>query len=695
MNIHSLVKMLFLCFLVLLLASCSGGGGGDDGDIDDDAGGGPGTGDDNIPIFWYQWVYPESEPGVGAANAVLVSSDGGFILTGYVADGFRTVDNPYPEDLYLAKTDDLGIREWETTFGGTDAEIGNCIAATSDGGYIMGGIREGAGYQEYYLLRIDSDGNALAGWPKVLAGASFSGVTGICESRGAGGVPDGFVLVGPSGTNTFSIIKIDLTGSEVWKKELSGYDPPGNDYALSIVPDPSSGYVIAGVDGGPTDLVCVLRIDSEGNLLPGWPKTYGHGTAFSVENTPDGGLILAGKNSNLWVDGDMLIIKIDASGNETWRKTFGGDDLDEASSVAVTADGGYMVVGRTHSFNSPNDPENLYLVRLSGSGDVVWEKVKGRTDSYDSAESVKQTSDGGFIVCGGAGGGVLLTKTDKNGDTVSLGTTDWSVTLSETFGTINPTNVNLVAERGVSAVLLAQQVGAFGLDLLLEIIDDPGFNYCTQSGSLAIVPAPGPVSAGDTFSITLTECVSGEPDDPVELDGTFGMEVDSLTGSFSLNSDYTITATYSDIVITSLDDADLETITGGMSVTRQASGSSFTDIATNSADTLSVTLNAVTSTLTEFEITSTFTSSSYSYGAAGEILLYQIQGISGDLTLRVIEPVTGSTSQVPASGHLSIEAEDGSTLEIRIDDGDVDLDLDSDGDGIPENTISSTWDALY
>ncbi len=128
-------------------------------------------------------------------------------------------------------------------------------------------------------------------------------------------------------------------------------------------------------------------------------KTYGledYDYVGSISQTSDGGYVVAGYN------GDILVIKLDSSGNIQWAKTYGstGDDL--AYSVSPTSDGGYIVAGATNSYSGSSYYYYFLILKLNSSGDSQWGKTyyKTRSDPYDYGQSIAQASDGGYIVAG-------------------------------------------------------------------------------------------------------------------------------------------------------------------------------------------------------------------------------------------------------------------------------------------------------
>jgi hypothetical protein len=96
--------------------------------------------------------------------------------------------------------------------------------------------------------------------------------------------------------------------------------------------------------------------------------------------------------------GDVWVLKLDGSGNVQWQKTYGGTDDDEARAIAPTSDGGYVVAGWTTSFGAGGD--DVWVLKLDGSGNVQWQKTYGGTDD-DGPHAIAPTSDGGYVVAGG------------------------------------------------------------------------------------------------------------------------------------------------------------------------------------------------------------------------------------------------------------------------------------------------------
>ncbi|HXP51439.1 MAG TPA: hypothetical protein VN922_15895, partial [Bacteroidia bacterium] len=141
-----------------------------------------------------------------------------------------------------------------------------------------------------------------------------------------------------------------------------------------------------------------------------------------IRATNDGGYIMIGYTTSFGIGGNnMYAIKVDSLCKPQWSRAMGGNRTQVGYGVTPTSDKGYAFVGFTDSYG--NGGYDAYLVKVDSNGNVQWQKTYGGSD-WDFAYSVKQISDGGFVLCGqtysyGSGNGdVYVVRTDKNGDTL-------------------------------------------------------------------------------------------------------------------------------------------------------------------------------------------------------------------------------------------------------------------------------------
>jgi hypothetical protein len=219
------------------------------------------------------------------------------------------------------------------------------------------------------------------------------------------------------------LIKTDSLGDTLWKKTFGG---SSYDYGYSVQQTADGGYIVAGsikFSGLNNYDVYLIKTDSLGDTL--WTRTYGDDSSdagMDVRQTTDGGYIVVGYTVSYGSGkSDVYLIKTDSVGDTLWTKTFGGSGWDWGWSVRQTTDGGYIIAGYTDPYNA--GPYDVYLIKTDSLGDMLWTKTFGGSES-DYGESVQQTTDGGYIVAGftrsyGAGRcDVYLIKTDCLGDTL-------------------------------------------------------------------------------------------------------------------------------------------------------------------------------------------------------------------------------------------------------------------------------------
>ncbi|HMU76834.1 MAG: T9SS type A sorting domain-containing protein [Bacteroidetes bacterium] len=289
------------------------------------------------------------------------------------------------------------------------------------------------------ILLIAQLANAQIPFQKSFGGTNTSWGNSIQQTNDNGyisvGVTDAF------GVGAFDVfaIKTDSSGNPIWKKAIG---ETSSDFANDVQQTSDSGFIVCGYSissfsgGFAGENIYLIKLNSNGSIL--WSKIIGgvgNERANSVRQTSDGGFIIAG-TTNSWGAGgnDFYLVKTDGNGNISWTKTFGGALDDVANSVKQTSDGGYIVAGETNSFGAGDI--DYYLIKTDALGTLTWSKTFGGGGS-DWLYSVVQASDDGYVMGGysisflGAGeADAVVIKTDITGSIL------WSKTYGEQYGDV-------------------------------------------------------------------------------------------------------------------------------------------------------------------------------------------------------------------------------------------------------------------
>jgi len=341
------------------------------------------------------------------------TSDGG-----YIGIGNTLASNP---DMVIIKTDSSGNKEWQEVIGTNgQPDVGYCVAEVSDG-FICGGGLYDSGNQKRALVKLDSDGDVVSGWPKYYSGSQNCAVRGIdilddgsIVATGYTNCPeDGFVFIVDEGTGF--IMKTDANGISQWSETLSV--PQG-----TKVRQDGTGFALCSTawyyNGGDHQDAVLILTNSSGTET--YKNNYG-GTndehIYGFDLTSDGGYILGGHTTSYGVaNWDFYMVKVNSSGSEEWHQTFGqprGYDAnyihDEAYGARQTPDGGYIISGGSgdeyDEYSECGHPAGCsgewkaYLVKTDPDGNLLWEDVYPPTSVGNTAgEYLGLTSDGGYIV---------------------------------------------------------------------------------------------------------------------------------------------------------------------------------------------------------------------------------------------------------------------------------------------------------
>jgi hypothetical protein len=321
-------------------------------------------------------------------RSVKQTLDGGYILAGY-SGVFEA-----GEYVWLIRTDTNGIELWNKTFSRGADNVASSLQQTSDGGYILSGYtRPDGGDYNAWLIKTDSHGNEQ--WNTTFGEKNHSWAYSVLQTVDSRYILTGFTRLNGGDYNAL-LIKTDINGNELWNRTFGG---PNNDRISYVQQTLDGGYILAGHTisyGSSKRDAWLIKTDINGNEQ--WNRTYQnfssiYQAASFVQETSDGGFIIAGvimfaeaENTDAW------IIKTDKNGNEQWNKIVGGMGKDYAYSVQQTSNGGYIIAGST---DYGTNESNAWLRKIDANGTKLWNKTFRGNYSV-----VQQTSYGGYVMAG-------------------------------------------------------------------------------------------------------------------------------------------------------------------------------------------------------------------------------------------------------------------------------------------------------
>jgi type IX secretion system substrate protein len=287
----------------------------------------------------------------------------------------------------------------------------------------------------YFLMIFISEiSSAQITFQKAYGGIINEQGSSVKQTNDSGYIVTGQIQSFGSGGSDVYLIKTNVFGDTLWTKIFGGIN---DDYGTSVQQTNDGGYIIAGISNSFSSSInnrdiYLIKTDASGLAL--WTKSLGGNNidnASSIQQTSDGGYIITGLiDSFTPFSSDVSLIKTNSNGDTLWTKIFGGNNPDGGYFVQQTSDGGYIIIGETKSFGAGNS--DVYLIKTDTGGVLLWTKTFGGIN-HDGGYSGHQTNDGGYIIVGytssfGAGDyDVYLIRTNTIGDTL------WT----KTFGGVN------------------------------------------------------------------------------------------------------------------------------------------------------------------------------------------------------------------------------------------------------------------
>lgn len=214
---------------------------------------------------------------------------------------------------------------------------------------------------------------------------------------------------------------VDSIGNLVWTKRIGAVD---YDFLWDGCPTADGGYLLVGGINSDTDTTIsygqrdawVVKVDSSGNVL--WERHYGgwmNEIATSIAPTADGGFLVAGEMGEDAINApgtngshDVWVLRLDPNGNEVWQRCLGGSSGEITPIVDATNDGGAILSCTTYSGDGDITTGlagmmDIWVVKLDSAGDLEWSNTYG-SSTFDYNGSVMETGNGQYLLTGAVSG---------------------------------------------------------------------------------------------------------------------------------------------------------------------------------------------------------------------------------------------------------------------------------------------------
>ncbi len=398
---------------------------------------------------------------------------------------------------------------WQQALNGSQEDQGNSVAQTLDGGFIgvgtssstNGGFSTNHGGYDAAVIKYDADGEIV--WQKMFGGTGYDILHNVAATADGGCVAIGSTtsnngdISGNHGSSDVWILKLDALGGIQWQRVMGS---TSSDQGCTIRQTPDGKYLVGAFLGGlngdspvssgfPMN-AWVLRLNSAGQTI--WQQIapnniFNPTQGTRVVHSPDGGCLMVYTNSspNGIQEGsttvyytDIRAIKYSASGAQEWARWYGGSYGEEAGSVQSTADGGYIITGRSMSNDgdvtghhgtpttSGSGNDDIWVLKVSASGDIQWQKSLGG-DFNDNAADGRQTADGGYVIVG--------TTASYNGDVIG-NHGNWTSGMADFW---------IVKLNPIGSIQWSRCIGGTGAEVAMELdlTTDQGFAIMGRSTS--------------------------------------------------------------------------------------------------------------------------------------------------------------------------------------------------------------------
>jgi uncharacterized delta-60 repeat protein len=366
---------------------------------------------------------------------IRVDSSGNVFVGGYSESSWGLPIRPHTNssDAYVAKLDTNGTLQWNTYLGGSTQENCTSITFDSSGNIIIGGrsaewgtpINSHAGFHDAFAAKLTTGGSLI--WHTFMGSSNYEYGMSIATNNsgdiylgGFGEADWGSPIQSYTADRDGFLAKLDENGIFVWHTFLGG---AAADYGYAVTSDIAGNVYLGGTSnhnwGTPLNAyvkyqdVLIAKLDSSGNKI--WHTFFGGGSteycrSITVDNT--GNIYVVGYCYGSWGtpilpysgSSEAFVAKLNSSGTLLWNTFLGSLDSDEAYGIALDGSGNIYVAGFSYStwgspINAHSGRQDIFTAKLDNNGNLLWNTFHGSAD-WDYGRDIDVDSTGNVYISG-------------------------------------------------------------------------------------------------------------------------------------------------------------------------------------------------------------------------------------------------------------------------------------------------------
>jgi len=173
--------------------------------------------------------------GAEAQGKDIIEVEDGYVAVGWTRSG--SGDN----DVYLLKCDYFLNEVWARLFGGDDGDEGSGLARTIDGGFVVVGSQYVTGPYSYQMYIVKTNDAGIEEWNLLHGGIGSDGLHSVDMTMDGDIITTGFTY--ESGKSDIKLMRISSSGSIDWEVDYGGAEYESG-YCITTLLD--GGYALAG-----------------------------------------------------------------------------------------------------------------------------------------------------------------------------------------------------------------------------------------------------------------------------------------------------------------------------------------------------------------------------------------------------------------------------------------------------------------